>query len=106
MEQPNLNYIDEIADGDIEFKDELIQTLINEFEQENKKIRSLIKNKNYLEASQLVHKIKHKISLLNMENSYYIAKEFENNLKQEKEELNLEFTSILDNIVVFLFSLK
>jgi HPt (histidine-containing phosphotransfer) domain-containing protein len=89
MEQPNLFYIEKLADGDLIFKEELIQTLINEFEQENEKIRSLLEDKNYFEASQLVHKIKHKISILNMEKSYYIAQEFENNLKKRKRRFNV-----------------
>lgn len=106
MEQPNLDYINELASGDAEFKEELIQTLINEFEKENKKIRTLLKNKNYLEATKLVHKIKHKISLLNMEKSYYIAERFESNLKNEKEDLKSDFIFILDLIKAFLFSIK
>ena len=47
------------------------------------------------EASECVHKIKHKIAVYGMENSFYIAQEYENNLREGKIELQKEFEETL-----------
>jgi hypothetical protein len=46
---------------------------------------------------QAVHKLKHKISILGLEKSYYIAEEYENNLNDSLIILQIEFEAILKN---------
>jgi hypothetical protein len=40
-----------------------------------------MENTNFLDAAQSVHKLKHKISILGLEKSYYIVEEYESDLK-------------------------
>jgi hypothetical protein len=53
--------------------------------------------KNYLEAAQSVHKLKHKISILGLDKSYYLAGEYENNLKDNTTILDTDFENIFKN---------
>jgi HPt (histidine-containing phosphotransfer) domain-containing protein len=57
---------------------------------------------NYEEASEAVHKLKHKIGILGLENSYQIAGRFEQNLRNHNLENQREFEVILKNITNFI----
>ena len=45
-------------------------------------------------AAESVHKLKHKISILGLNKSYYIAEKFEDNLKDNSTELQSDFDAI------------
>ena len=96
MEQPNLTYIDELSEDNIEFKSKLIGILKNELPNEIKGYREEMENNNFAKATQSVHKLKHKISILGLEKSYYIAEEYEGNLKNNSTSLNADFENILN----------
>ena len=96
MEQPNLTYIDELSEDNIEFKSKLIGILKNELPNEIKGYREEMENSNFAKATQSVHKLKHKISILGLEKSYYIAEEYEGNLKNNSTSLNADFENILN----------
>ena len=95
MEQPNLNYIDQLSGDNIEFKTKMIGILKKELPEEIAVFRKDMAAENYSLASQSVHKLKHKISILGLEKSYYIAEEFEDNLKNQSLELHSDFETIL-----------
>lgn len=95
METPNLNYITDLADGSQEFINEIIQIFKKELVLEIEIFKNAILNSNFKEASEIVHKLKNKISLLSLEKSYYIAQDFENNLKNNSNTLQQEFEDIL-----------
>lgn len=95
MEQPNLNYIDELSGDNLEFKIKLIGILKNELPKEVKDYSEQMGNANFYQASQLVHKLKHKISILGLEKSYYIAEEYEVNLRNNSTNLDADFKNIL-----------
>lgn len=95
MEQPNLNYIIELSGDDEEFKATMIGVLKKELPVEIKDYYSYMQNSDFLLAAQSVHKLKHKISILGLEKSYYIAEEFENNLKSNSTLLQVEFEGFL-----------
>ena len=95
MEHPNLNYIDELSGDNLEFKTKLIGILKNELPKEVKDYSEQMGNANFHQASQLVHKLKHKISILGLEKSYYIAEEYEVNLKNNSTNLDADFKNIL-----------
>ncbi|MCO6149180.1 Hpt domain-containing protein [Flavobacterium sp. NRK1] len=95
METPNLNYINELAGEDVAFKARLITILKKELPSEITEYNSKIQISEFVEAAGLVHKIKHKISILGMEKSYYIAEKFEDNLKNKSADLRSEFEEIL-----------
>ena len=82
MEQPNLSYVNQLSAGNSTFKEKLIAVLKEEFPNEKAVYLNNIHSKNYKEAAENVHKIKHKISILGLEKSYEVARAFENNLKE------------------------
>jgi hypothetical protein len=101
MEQPNLQYIDKLSGDNIEFRTKLIGILKKELPEEIKGYTEEMANFNFSYASQSVHKLKHKISILGLEKSYYIAEEYEDNLIKGTTILKLEFETILKSMQDF-----
>jgi len=95
MEQPNSEYINQLSGDNEEFKAKVIEILKRELPEEVAFYENQIQSKNYKLAAESVHKLKHKVSILGLEKSYYIAEEFEDNLKEQSTELQSEFESIL-----------
>jgi len=95
MEQPNIVYIDQLSGDNLEFRTKMIGILKKELPEEIAVYRKDLKAGNLLLAAQSVHKLKHKISILGLEKSYYIAEEFEDNLKSNSLELDSDFETIL-----------
>ncbi|MFV8358006.1 Hpt domain-containing protein, partial [Flavobacterium sp. XS1P32] len=95
MEQPNLNYINELSGDNLEFRTKLIGILKKELPKEIIGYSGEMENTNFLEAAQSVHKLKHKISILGLEKSYYIAEEYESDLKNNSTNLAVDFENIL-----------
>ena len=95
MEHPNLNYINELSGDNLEFRTKLIGILKKELPKEIIGYSGEMENSNFLEAAQSVHKLKHKISILGLEKSYYIAEEYESNLKNNSTNLAVDFENIL-----------
>lgn len=95
MGQPNTNYIDQLAGDDTAFRNKLIDTIKGELPQEIDIYKTNITSGNYNAAADNVHKLKHKISVLGMEKSYYLAEKFEKNLKDNSTELQKEFEDVL-----------
>lgn len=95
MEQPNLNYIDQLSGDNVEFRTKMIGILKKELPEEIAVYRKDMSAGNLSLAAQSVHKLKHKISILGLEKSYYIAEEFEDNLKSNSLELDSDFETIL-----------
>ena len=105
MEQPNLNYINELSGSDIEFKKSIILILQEELPKEIDTYYTLIGNQNFVATSELVHKLKHKISVLGLDKSYYIAEDFEAGLKRNDFSLQIRFEEILAIMQKFVFDL-
>ena len=103
--KPNLNKIDEISEGDLVFKQKMIDILKKEFPEEKSNYHYLIENGKYEECSKLIHKIKHKINILDLKNGYIIAQNFEVDLKNNKLELKENFDEILSVINTFIKTL-
>ena len=106
MEHPNLTFIQKLAGADTEFQNQLIGILKQEFPLEKKKFEHYLEHNNYKELAEIVHKLKHKISLLGLEEGVKIASMFENEIKKEKLNLLSEFQNILTNIDTFLKQLN
>lgn len=101
MEQANSEYIDQLSGDNIEFRKKLTAILKIELPEEVEIYREQIQNKNYLLAAESVHKLKHKISILGLNKSYYIAEQFENNLKDNSTELQSDFDVIIKIMLDF-----
>lgn len=95
MEKPNSNYINQLSGDNEEFKTKIIGILKRELPEEIIQYQNQIHSKNFKLAAESVHKLKHKISILGLEKSYYIAEEFEDNLKENSTNLQIEFENIL-----------
>jgi len=101
MEQPNLKYIEELSGCNLEFQNKVIGILKKELPNEISDYEEQFKNANYLLAAGSVHKLKHKVSILGLENSYYIAQEYEINLKNNSTKLAVDFENILRSMQEF-----
>jgi HPt (histidine-containing phosphotransfer) domain-containing protein len=95
MEQPNNNYIDQLSGDNLEFKAKMIAILKRELPEEIAIYHDQLQNNDLSEAAQCVHKLKHKISILGLEKSYYIAEQFEEHLKNKSTVLQSDFEAIL-----------
>jgi HPt (histidine-containing phosphotransfer) domain-containing protein len=102
MEEPNLTYINELAGNDSEFKTQLIQILKKELPSEIRAYQQHIVKKNNNLAAEMVHKIKHKISILGLLKSHKVATHFEEELKNNSQKNKNKFDHILKNMTQFL----
>jgi hypothetical protein len=101
MEQPNLDYINDLAGDDEAFRAKLIATIKAELPGEITAYETSYNNADYLATAGHVHKLKHKISILGLEKSYYLAAEFEDELKNNQTSLAAEFEKVLLTIKNF-----
>lgn len=95
MEQPNSEYINQLSGDNEEFKAKIIGILKKELPEEVAFYENQVQTKNYKLAAESVHKLKHKVSILGLEKSYYIAEEYEENLKANSTNLQFDFEKIL-----------
>ncbi|MEQ8551186.1 MAG: Hpt domain-containing protein [Cyclobacteriaceae bacterium] len=102
MTAPNLSTIHKMSQGDREFEKKILSVAKVELQEEVKAFNKAIELVDYLQAAQLVHKIKHKISLLGMEESYNLAAAFEAQLNDKTESLLPDFRLILEKMITFL----
>ena len=102
MEQPNLLYINELSKGDEEFKKQVIEVLKEELSGEIERYFLHIKNEDLKKTKEVVHRIKHKMSILGLEKSYKITNDFENNLADNSLENKEYFENILPIMLDFL----
>ncbi|MFD0988933.1 Hpt domain-containing protein [Mariniflexile jejuense] len=105
-EQPNLEYLKQFSGGDQAFEKKLFTVLKKEFPVEKETYFQNLKLNNFKLASENVHKIKHKISILGLEKSYQLATEHENNLRESNASLKDEFQTVLNVITDFLETLN
>jgi hypothetical protein len=101
-EQPNLDYINKLADGDDAIQQRLLSVLKQEFPEEVAIYKNNLLIFNYLLAAEAVHKIRHKIGLLGFEDSYYSSKIYEQNLRNNTLENQNEFENTIMKIDLFL----
>ncbi len=102
MEFPNLSYIESLSGGDKTFENKLVGIIKLEFSEEKSTYYKNFSKGDYVLASENVHKLKHKISILGLEESYALATDYENNLTDNDISLCEEFESILGNITDYL----
>ena len=102
MEQPNLGYIEEIAGGDPTIVAQFVEIIKKEFPLELEQYHKLIGSKDSANAAALVHKLKHKISILGLSEGYQLAVAHEDALKNADFELSPKFVEVLETITLFL----
>ncbi len=104
MEKPNTTYIDQLSGDDSSFRNKFINLLKSELILEIDKYKKAFLNKDYSNASEHVHRLKHKISVLGLEKGYTIALAYENELKEKKDPFSNQkkFDDVLTQMVEFL----
>ncbi len=102
MTEPNYSTIRKMSQGDREFEMKILSVASQELTEEVREFSRAMKETDYAQAAQLVHKIKHKVSLLGMEKSYEITQEFEEQLKMSRKALLPDFEDILKKMFTFL----
>lgn len=103
MEQPNLSVIKEIAENDLDFENSILDILKSEFAKEVEAYKNSFNGKDFTESVSIVHKLKHKISLLGLQEGVQLATELETDLKQGNTKLHKKFLEVLDKIHVYLY---
>lgn len=105
-EIPNLSYIKNLSGDDTVFEQKFITILKDEFPIEMQTYFDFVtKSKNYKDAAELVHKLKHKFNILSMENGYRLAVKHEEELLKKNDEFHADFMSILNQIENYLKTL-
>ena len=102
IEQPNLNYVDELAGDDIEFRNQFITIIKEEFPLEKEEYHSHLTNNRIKSTADIVHKLKHKFNILGMENSYKLAVSYEMELLDGKNGSESKFKEVLTTIEEYL----
>lgn len=95
---PNLDYIDDISENDITFRNKLISIIKREFPLERDEFLSNYRTNQYANAAGNVHKLKHKINMFGLKKGFEIAVKFENELNREKFDSYQDFVVVLDLI--------
>ncbi|MVO08918.1 Hpt domain-containing protein [Flavobacterium sp. TP390] len=83
----------------------MIAILKKELPEEIAVYKSQMQNNNWQEAAQSVHKLKHKVSILGLEKSYYLAETYEENLKNKVSTFQNEFEIVLEAMLNFVQTL-
>ncbi|CAL2075488.1 Hpt domain-containing protein [Tenacibaculum sp. 190524A02b] len=99
---PDLSKFDEISDNDDDFKNVMIGIFKKEFPLEKQTFLDAFEGKNYESSAEAVHKLKHKINLLNLEGDYRLAAVFEEQLRNNSYELYDAFIETLEKIEKFI----
>jgi HPt (histidine-containing phosphotransfer) domain-containing protein len=101
----NIDYLEAIANGDVEFLQSLIAIVKAEFPEERKQFKENFNAETYALAAENVHKIKHKINMFGLEQGYQVAQQFESELKQGETHSHQDFEAVLDTLENFIISL-
>lgn len=95
-ETPNLDYVEQLAGEDLEFKKKFIEILKDEFPNEMALYYQHIQQNEPKAASLDVHKIKHKMNIIGLDESYAIATCYEKELRDGKTDMHSHFDVILN----------
>ena len=105
MESPKLDYIKEISGGDLKFEQEIVKVMKEEFPQEKENYFTSLEKGDEKSIAEIVHKIKHKFSILGLEKGYETAMEYEENLKKGDYSLKEDFERNLEVVTSYLAQL-
>lgn len=102
MEQPGLKYIQTLSGGDTAFEKKLLNIIRDELPVEISLYQKQMEDQDYESAARSVHKLKHKISILDMTRSYELAVEYEESLKKGDSNEMKAFAEILSQMSRFI----
>jgi len=102
MEKPSLKYIKELSAGDTVFQTTLIKVVQDELPDEISLYEEYMSDSAFAKAAEVVHKIKHKLGILSLEEGYEIAIAYEAQLKEGRVDHKEKFESILKTSLEFI----
>lgn len=102
QEYPNLSYIKELSGDDTAFEQKFIQILKDEFPVEVQTYNGYIEQKELVMAAEMVHKLKHKFNILSMSKAYEFAVQYEEELREGRMKMDVDFLKFLDTIKNYL----
>ena len=105
MQEPSLEYINDLADGDQSFVLEITTLLKSEFPKDLKLFYKRLEENDLKGVASSIHKIKYKFGLFGLEEDVIIASRFENEVVKESKELFIKFEEILLKINQYLQTL-
>lgn len=105
MDSPSLDYINRLSNGDEGVFNTLITVIKKEFPIHKEEYFSSVEAKELRVVEEHVHRLKHKISVFGMNDSYELANQYEKNLRAGSFELKEEFESILMTITKYIETL-
>lgn len=101
-EEPNLIFLNQLSNGDQAIKSRLLSVLKEEFLKEVEEYKlNMISNKFSL-ASEIVHKIIHKIGFLGMQQAYDLSNQYQQDLDVNSLDLKDDFEKTLNIINEFI----
>lgn len=100
--KPSFGYLDKLSGGNEEFKKRIINIILSELPIEYSTYQNALESKNYYWASEIVHRIKQKVTFLEMNESAKIVDQYENDLRDGKLIYLQEFDEIIHKILNFL----
>lgn len=101
-EEPNLLFIKQLSDGDAAFEEKLLGVIKKELPLEIETYLGCYNTKQWVKSASIVHKIKHKISILGLTQCHGFAESYENELLEEKGGKHEGFMKILELMITFL----
>jgi HPt (histidine-containing phosphotransfer) domain-containing protein len=104
MSEPNLSLIEELSGNDMEFRKKLIGIIKSELPAEIAVYRDCVMS-DHVQAAAIVHKLKHKISILGMFDGYQVAEDYEEELKEGRWEGHEKFNELLEKMSQFVIEL-
>ena len=102
MEHPNLDYIKEISGGNEVFEKKFLNIIQTEFPKEKEEYMENLESEKLDESAKIVHKIKHKLGILGLQEGYRLAIKYEEDLKYGDTKLKDEFNEILTSVEEFI----
>ena len=102
QQPPNISYIKELSGEDRAFEQKFIKILKDEFPEEMRTYKEHIKQQELIRAAEMVHKLKHKFNILSMSNAYEFAVHYEEELREGRKELDVDFLPFLQTITNYL----
>lgn len=100
--EPKFSYLDQLSGSNPEFKARIIKIILNDLPKDFDLYCYALELKHHHWAAEVVHRIKQKISFLQMTESLRLADEHELQLRQSDTSLIKEFNAIVNKILNFL----
>ena len=95
MEKPNIDYIIKLSRGEEAIKQKFIGVLKFELPIEIDAYYVSLHLDKRTQTAECIHKLKNKIAILGLEQSYHIADDYEKNIHNGRKDLQLEFENTL-----------